>query len=176
VPVLLLILVLALPAGALAKGAASASAKAAPVQGVVTQVLDGDSVRFTPPGQSPFTVRLADIEAPEPCQPWGAEAKAALETLVLNKPARLQPTGRDSQGRTVGTLWVDDMPVARRLVEDGHVWSLRWRYDQGPLVKQERVAKSLGRGLHASTGAQNPREWRRIHGPCKADALAAPRR
>ena len=112
-------------------GPALAARKPPPVtevQGLVTQVIDAATVRFTPTGGSAITVRLRDIDPPEPCQPWGAEARAALSALVLNKPATLRA---------------------------------------GPLVKQERMAKSLGRGLHATAGAVMPREWRR-RGPCPA--------
>jgi endonuclease YncB( thermonuclease family) len=146
--------------------AQAAPAKTVVVQGVVTQIVDGSSVRFTPPGQPAFVVRLRDIEAPEPCQPGAAESKAALSALALNKSATLQPAGRDRQGRTWGALTVDDVNVGRRMVEDGHAWSVRTRNDIGPYVKQERMAKALGRGLHAQPGTMSPRDWRRTKGAC----------
>lgn len=142
---------------------------AVPVQGIVTQVTDGDSLWITPPGQPGIEVRLRDIDAPEICQAWGPEARRALTDLALNKPATLRPTGRDSYGRTVGVLVVDDADIAQRLVEGGHAWSLRWRNDAGPLVKQERMAKALSRGLHEGGAAIPPAEFRRINGPCPAN-------
>lgn len=150
----------------LAPAAAAPRANPAPVQGVVTQVSDGDTVRFTPAGQAPIVVRLANIDAPEICQPWGAEARRALTDLALNKSATLRPTGRDSYGRTVGVLLVEGVDVAQSLVEGGHAWSLRWRNDAGPLVKQERMAKALNRGLHEGGTAVKPADFRRINGPC----------
>lgn len=135
-------------------------------QGLVTQVIDAATVRFTPSGGSPITVRVRDIDPPESCQPWGSEAKAALSALVLNKPASLRAGPPDKKGRTVGVLIVDGINVGTRMVEDGNAWSVRWRNDAGPLVKQERVAKSLGRGLHNTAGAVMPREWRRTT-PCQ---------
>lgn len=135
-------------------------------QGLVTQVLDAATVRFTPTGGAPITVRVRDIDPPEACQPWATEAKAALSALVLNKPATLRAGPADSKGRTLGVLLVDDVNVARRMVEDGNAWSVRWRNDAGPLVKQERMAKALNRGLHNTPGgAVMPREWRRTR-PC----------
>jgi endonuclease YncB( thermonuclease family) len=153
---------------ALLSGPAALAAPAKPVaaQGLVTQIIDGGSVRFTPPGQPAFVVRVRDIEPPEPCQPGAADSKAALSALALNKPATLQPSGRDRQGRTLGTLLVDEVNVGRRMVEDGHAWSIRTRNDMGPYVKQERMAKALGRGLHAQPGAISPRDWRRTKGAC----------
>jgi len=133
---------------------------------VVTHVSDGDTVRFTPVGQAAIVVRLANIDAPEICQAWGPEARRALTDLALNKPATLRPTGRDNYGRTVGALVVGDVDVAQRLVEGGHAWSLRGRNDTGPLVKQERMAKALNRGLHEGGAAVKPADFRRVQGPC----------
>ena len=157
----------------LALGAAAVAAPRArpePLRGVVTQVSDGDTVRFTPAGQPDIVVRLANIDAPEICQPWGAEARRALRDLALNKAATLRPTGRDRQGRTVGVLVVDDINVAQHLVEGGHAWSIRTRNDAGPLVKQERMAKALNRGLHEGGAAIKPSEFRRRNGPCPAES------
>lgn len=160
-----LLALLALPALAAPARAAKKAAPPVEHQGLVTQVIDAATVRFTPTGGSPIIVRLRDIDPPEPCQPWGGEAKAALAALVLNKAAVLQAGPADAKGRTLGVLFVDEVNIGRRMVEDGNAWSVRWRNDAGPLVKQERMAKSLGRGLHATAGAVMPREWRR-RGPC----------
>ncbi|MDP2005588.1 MAG: thermonuclease family protein [Rubrivivax sp.] len=154
--------------------AAAPRAQPAPLQGVVTQVTDGDTLRFTPAGQPPIVVRLASIDAPEICQAWGPEARQALIELALNKPATLRPAGRDSFGRTVGVLMVDGMNVAQSLVEGGHAWSLRWRNDTGPMVKQERMAKALNRGLHVGGGAVKPADFRRTNGPCSGPGAFNP--
>jgi endonuclease YncB( thermonuclease family) len=146
--------------------AAAAPQPGGVIEGTVSHVSDGDTLTFSAPGRAPIVVRLRDIDAPEICQPWGREAKAALADLALGKPAQLRTAGRDSHGRTVGSVRVDEVDLGRRLVEDGHAWSIRSRYDQGPLVKQERMAKALGRGLHAQGGAVMPRDFRKAHGPC----------
>lgn len=141
------------------------------VQGVVSKVSDGDSLWLTPAGKAPIEVRLRDIDAPESCQPWGAEARTALSELALNKVATLQISGRDGYGRTLGVLMIDDLNVGKTLVENGHAWSIRSRWDQGPLVKQEKMARALSRGLHAAPGAVQPVEFRRRHGKCEAAAV-----
>ncbi len=63
---------------------------------------DGDTLTLRLPDGQRVTVRLRDIDAPEICQPWGPEAKAALSELALNKLATLTPSGRDGFGRVVG--------------------------------------------------------------------------
>jgi micrococcal nuclease len=165
-PRMLLILLAASIAPAL--GQAQKNQKPLPktLQGLVSHVSDGDTLTLQLPDRAPMQVRLRDIDAPEICQPWGEEAKRALSDLALNKVATLQVSARDSYGRTIGTLLIDDLNVSRYLVENGHAWSVRTRWDQGPLVKQEKMARALTRGLHAQGGAIQPKEWRRTRGAC----------
>jgi endonuclease YncB( thermonuclease family) len=171
-PALLHTLATSLVALGLATGAmpAAAQGKSRPAQGqqgLVVSVTDGDTLVLRMPDGKPVTVRLRDIDAPEICQPWGPEARAALSELALNKLAILTPVGRDSYGRVVGRITVEELDVGRRLVEEGHAWSTRSKYDRGPLVKQERMAKALGRGLHPQVPKPVPPwEWRRNNGPC----------
>ena len=166
-PALLPLLALLVTAPA---AAANARERAAPLQGVAQRVVDGDSLWFTPAGQAAVEVRLADMDAPELCQPHGREAKAALAAWVLNKPAQLRGLARDQLGRLVARIDVDGVDVATRMVEEGQAWSARQRNDRGPLMKQERMARALARGLHAAPGAVLPRDFRRSHGPCQAPA------
>jgi micrococcal nuclease len=163
-------LIAAFAAAAVIPAAAAPAPPPRTLQGVVTQVIDGDTVLVAQPGQAPITVRLKDIDAPEICQAWGEDARRALQTLALNKQAELRLAGRDTYGRTVATIVVDGTSVGMRMVEDGHAWSVRFRDDRGPLVKQERMAKGLGRGLHAAGGAVMPRDFRRQTGGCKPAA------
>jgi endonuclease YncB( thermonuclease family) len=155
----------------------SASLAAAPttVAGTVVRVTDGDSLWLEPsPPGPPLQLRLQDIDAPEICQPWGPEAQRALQELVLHKAVSVRVSGRDTHGRTLGTLYLDTTNVNRLLVQEGHAWSNRFKYDRGPYVADERMAKALSRGFNASPGAVMPRDFRREHGPChSADVVQA---
>ena len=149
--------------------AATAAPKpaATPVQGVINRIIDGDSLTLQPEGKAPIEVRLRDMDAPEICQPHGLEAKKALEQLALGKTARLTVSARDSYGRSVGLVTVDGQSLSRQMVAEGHAWSTRGRYDRGPLMKEERMAIALRRGIHATQGAVMPRDFRKTNGPCK---------
>ncbi len=147
-----------------AAGPSKAPPKA--VQGMVTHVTDGDTLWLKPAEGKPIEVRLRDIDAPELCQPWGEDSRKALSELALNKVASLQTFARDSYGRAVGVVMVEDTNLSRTMVENGHAWSVRSKWDQGPLVKQEKMARALRRGLHSQGGAIQPWEWRRSRGPC----------
>jgi micrococcal nuclease len=148
--------------------AAGTAATAAPrsVQGMVSSVVSGDVVWLTPAGKPAIEVHLRDIDAPETCQPWGEESRRALADLALNKVATLQISGRQGRGFAVGFLMVEDVNTSRFMVENGHAWSIRTRWDQGPLVKQEKMARALSRGLHGQIGSVQPKEFRRLHGAC----------
>lgn len=160
-------------AGSAVAQPAGAKTKGKGVQGVVTSVTDGDSLWIKLPDGKGVEVRLRDIDAPEICQPWGPDARKALTELVKDKVVTLQGGGRDGYGRVVGAVLVDELNVGPWMVENGHAWSARSRWDQGPLVKQEKVARALARGLHAQGGAVQPWEWRRTRGACPAPAAAA---
>ena len=160
---------------------------AAPVQtlhGTVTRIVDGDSLWVTPAAGSegalpraapaaPIEVRLLGIDAPEICQPHGLEARDALREIVLDRPVELKSVGRDTFGRLLATITLENLNVNGRLVAEGHAWSSRQKWDQGPYVKQERQAKALSRGLHAAGGAVMPSDFRRSHGPCHGEAAVA---
>ncbi len=158
--------------------AAHARPAAKALEGTVVRVTDGDSLWLEPsPPGAPVELRLQDIDAPEICQAWGPEAKRALQDLVLNKSVSVRVSGRDTHGRTLGTLYLDTLNINKTLVQDGHAWSHRYKFDRGPYVAEERMAKALTRGFNGDAGAVMPRDFRRDHGPCQSgDALgvAAP--
>jgi endonuclease YncB( thermonuclease family) len=163
-----------LVAGLLLALALLAPSFAATLQGKVLRVFDGDSVEFQPEGGGkPIEVRLKDIDAPESCQPGGPEAREFLLDYVRDKTVRIDTAGRDAYGRTLAVLTVDGMNVNQRMVAEGHAWSIRTKWNQGPFVAQERMAQALKRGLHANPGAVMPGEFRRSKGPCSADGAAS---
>ncbi|MBL8325612.1 MAG: thermonuclease family protein [Rubrivivax sp.] len=164
-------------AGAFAQqpAAATAAASAKPAQrapqgaiaGVVSRVTDGDSLWLQPTGRAPIEVRLRDIDAPEICQDYGPDAKKALEQFALGKTAQLVSSGKDAHGRTVGAVTIDGVSASKWMVAEGHAWSTRFKYDRGPLMKEERMALALRRGLHATGQPVMPKDFRKTHGPCK---------
>jgi hypothetical protein len=60
------------------------------------------------------------------------------------------------------------------MVRDGQAWSLRYKFDRGPYMAEERMAFALKRGLHAAGGAIQPRDFRKQHGPCESATPKAP--
>ncbi|MEO7245211.1 MAG: thermonuclease family protein, partial [Rubrivivax sp.] len=150
-------------------GAAAAAPGAASLTGQITRIVDGDSVYFrAAPDAPPLELRLAGIDAPEGCQPGGAEARTALAGFVLGKTVTAMTDGHDAYGRTLARLSVGELEVNKRMVIEGQAWSIRTKWDRGPYVAQEKVAKALHRGVHASGEAELPALFRKRHGPCKS--------
>lgn len=149
------------------------------IDGRVTSVVDGDSLWVTPADNSAaIEVRLLDIDAPEICQLWGEEARRYLADQVLRQPVRLvvprRGTAHDSYGRALGIVYLGEVNINVRLIEEGHAWSARTRGGRGPYLKQETMARALRRGLHqAGSEAVMPVDFRRSHGPCPAKPPAA---
>jgi endonuclease YncB( thermonuclease family) len=147
-------------------GMASSQA-AGTLQAKVTRVTDGDSLWLEPlAAGAPVELRLEGIDAPEICQAWGPEAKQALAELVLGQQVSVKTVGRDMHGRTLGTVYLGTQNINKTLVQEGHAWSTRYKYDRGPYVADERMARALSRGLNRDGGAVMPRDFRRLNGPC----------
>jgi endonuclease YncB( thermonuclease family) len=110
---------------------------------------------------------LDGIDAPEICQAYGLEARAALQRWVKGRELELQVLRTDDYGRPITRVTLQGADVARALVREGHAWSYRWRRSPGPYAQEEAEARSAGRGLFAAREPQRPYDFRRSHGPCE---------
>lgn len=142
----------------------------------VTHVTDGDTVWVRPArGGRPVQVRLLDVDAPELCQPFGAQARHALERRLLHQPVTVQPRGRDDYRRVLARLQWEGQDVGGWLVASGLAWSPRYRQRPGrydPLQSQARQARL---GLWAQPQPMAPRTFRQWHGPCAQPPAHRPR-
>jgi len=82
-------------------GSRSAPEAAVTFRARVVGVTDGDTLTVLDENDQQHTIRLAEIDAPERGQPWGARAKQALSSLVFRKNVLLQQTDTDRYGRVV---------------------------------------------------------------------------
>lgn len=143
--------------------------------GMVIRVVDGDTLWLrVADAPAHEVVRLQHIDAPEACQAGGKEATQALSRLVLNKTVVVKIAARDDYSRWIGKVFEGATEVGEQLVRDGHAWSQRDQYGRGPLVAYQRMAQTLKRGLHAAGDAVDPKEFRRVNGPCEGAAPQKP--
>ena len=122
-------------------------------QGIVTHVTDGDTLRVRPIGSNgkadSVRIRIDGIDAPESCQPYGAQSTAALKKRIIAKQ-----------------VTINDLDVGGWMVKNGHAWSYHYRYSAGPYRVEEEAAARTKLGLFADTSAIEPRIFRRGHGSC----------
>ena len=142
----------------------STLASAADVTGTVTAVYDGDSLTITTAEKQRVKVRLSDIDTPERKQPYGTEARQALQALALNQIADVTVETIDRYGRTVGRVVVNGMDVNAELVQQGAAWVYRKYSHDAALLRIEQEARDAQRGLWALPESERipPWEWRKV--------------
>jgi micrococcal nuclease len=141
---------------------------AAIVRGTVSHVSDGDTLWLRPAGGgAPQPVRILDIDAPEGCQAYGPQARAALGARVLRQPVRLLTRGEDDYGRTLARVEHRGEDVGAWMVEQGNAWSMTFRRKPGPYAGLETQARQARRGLWAGPAPMAPRSFRQRFGRCQ---------
>lgn len=102
---------------------------------LVTRVLDGDTIEL----KGGKRIRYMGIDAPENNEKWGTVAYETNRNLVEGKLVRIEEDhpDRDFYGRTLAHVWIDDMLVCERLVDDGLATVL--------IIKGEAKSKYLSR-------------------------------
>ena len=137
-------------------------------QGVVSYVVDGDTLYVRPTGGGkPRSVRLLGIDAPEICQAGGVRAREVLNAHVLTREVTVFTQGKDSYGRHLSTVQLDNYDLGHWMVSQGHAWSYRYRNQLGlydPVQQQARLARH---GLFADAKAETPGAFRRRNGSCR---------
>lgn len=135
--------------------------------GTVTHVSDGDTLWVRPQqGGAPRSVRIDGIDAPELCQSHGETARAALVARVLGQKVQVRVRRHDDYGRALARVSLRGEDMGGWLVRQGHAWSYRYRAQTGPYAQQEAQARAQRLGLFHQARAEQPRAFRRRHGPC----------
>lgn len=93
-----------------------------PIEGRVVAITDGDGFTLLTAAKVRIKVRLAEIDAPETRQPYGARAKQTLAELVFNKPVQVEVVNTDRYGRPVVRVSAAGRDVNAELVRRGAAW------------------------------------------------------
>ncbi|MDQ6880911.1 MAG: thermonuclease family protein [Pseudomonadota bacterium] len=144
---------------------ACGAAVARSLEGVVRHVTDGDTLWVQPAAGAALQIRIAGIDAPEICQPFGPQARDALAARVLHRPVVVATRARDIYHRTVGRVSSEGHDIGAWLVSGGYAWSPGYRHHPGPYAAEETHARQARRGLWAAA-ATEPKEFRKRHGSC----------
>ena len=133
----------------------AAGASGAVWSGVVTYVVDGDTVRVRAPGGGkPVSIRMDGIDAPEVCQAGGTTSRDALKLRVLGKRVAVYGRMHDDYGRLVARIVLDGEDQGEWMVAHGQAWSYRYRASAGPYALEQQKAKSAGIGLFSKISRQ----------------------
>ncbi|MGH8832006.1 MAG: thermonuclease family protein [Polaromonas sp.] len=138
--------------------------------GVVTYVVDGDTVRVRPSGGGkPVSIRVDGIDAPEICQPGGVSSRDALKRRALGQRVAVHGRRHDDYGRLLARVVLNGEDLGEWMVTQGQAWSYRYRKQAGPYALQQRRATAAGLGLFSRAHAAPPvypRAFRKRHGAC----------
>ena len=146
------------------------------LEGRVVGVHDGDTVTLLRAGDRQLKVRLAQIDAPELDQAFGQQSKQSLSEMVFNKTIKVEKETIDKYGRTVGTLFVNDLDANKEQIKRGMAWVYRKYLHDQSLLSLEEAARQAKAGLWADANPMAPWDYRHGGKQKKArDTLIAPR-
>lgn len=131
---------------------------------LVIAVADGDTLTArcrTASGHDDFTVRIAEIDAPEHGQAFGTQSRRHLAGACLRKRAVVGPRTTDAFGRIVAHVECEGRDAATEQLRAGMAWVFdAYVVDRG-LYRIEADARAARRGLWADRDAVAPWRWRR---------------
>lgn len=136
--------------------------------GVVVAVHDGDTLKVRDPQGKLRKVRIYGVDCPELKQPFGKEARAMTERMVMGKTIEVIPAQKTSYKREVaGIVLLSDMAVLQNvLVSVGLAW-VDDRYcklaicDLWRMHQTDAQSAIPPRGLWADSEAISPWSWRK---------------
>ena len=127
----------------------------------VTKVSDGDTIGCTTADKQFYTVRLANIDAPEKKQDFGNAAKKYLGNLIFQKPVEIRLYSQDKYGRHIGEVYLADLNVNKYMVQHGYAWAYKeYLTDQEYVVLQDN-AQTNKFGLWIAPNPMAPNLFRR---------------
>lgn len=140
---------------------ASHGAAAETIEGNVIRVANGDTLTIMDARKREHTVRLAEIDAPESKQAFGAQSRQSLSALCFNKPAQIEWREKDPNGRYIGQVICAGVNANAEQVRRGFAWvSPRSTKPGSPLYEIEAYARFREIGLWADPHSIPPWEWR----------------
>jgi len=156
--------------GALVQVQASAKPSAPAWSGVVTYVVDGDTIKVRPPGGGkPVSIRIHGIDAPEICQAGGTASREALMRKIGGQRVMVHGRHHDDYGRLLAKVSFKGEDTGRWMVSQGLAWSYRNRAHAGPYAVEQRQARAARAGIFSmaqGTPAVYPAQFRKQHGSC----------
>jgi micrococcal nuclease len=148
------------------------------VDGIVTHVSDGDTVKLETAEGAKLKIRLYGIDAPEmekisrrtgmvskAGQPYGEEAYEALRSKMLDSKVKVDIMATDRYKRMVGIVYLDNKNINLEMVKEGWAWAYREYLDRpyaSEYIDAEREARTKRSSLWQQPNPQPPWEFRKL--------------
>jgi micrococcal nuclease len=134
----------------------------------VIAILDGDTVLILHKAAGQYAgglmkIRLAEIDAPEKDQAYGAASRSSLVEMVWHRQVRVHPLAVDKYGRTVAQLEVNGLRVNEEMVRRGMAWEYSHYHSDRRYISIEQEARQAKRGLWVQSDPVPPWQWRKQH-------------
>ena len=130
------------------------------LSGKVVKVIDGDTLVVRDAAKKRYTVRLAEIDAPEPKQPFYTEASRSLAELCYRKSATVEWSERDDAKRYIGYVTCDGKDANAEQLKRGMAWaSPKYTRPTSALYELETYARLRRIGLWVDDGPVAPWEF-----------------
>ncbi|MEY3322473.1 MAG: hypothetical protein RLZZ417_2056 [Bacteroidota bacterium] len=128
----------------------------------VIGIKDGDTVVLLTNKKEEITLRLSEIDAPERKQAFGTVSRTYLSNLIFGKEVKLQKSGTDRYGRTLGFIFTrNGTNVNLEMVKNGMAWQYE-KYSKSPVLRRAQIeAKAQKLGLWRDPFPTPPWEFRR---------------
>jgi len=131
------------------------------IEGKFVAVADGDSLTVADKDKKRHSVRLAEIDAPELKQPFGAASRKSLAEICLQKPAAVDTIETDTHKRAIAKVKCAGVDASVEQVRRGMAWVRAGRIlPNSPLYEMEANARLRAIGLWAGEKPEPPWEWR----------------
>jgi len=130
------------------------------ISGTVVSVIDGDTLVVQDATKKRYTVSLAEIDAPEPKQPFWMESSRSLAALCYRKSAKVEWSERDARKRYVGYVTCAGKDANSEQLRRGMAWaSPKSTKPTSGLYELETYARLRRIGLWADDNAVAPWEF-----------------
>jgi micrococcal nuclease len=94
-------------------------------EGMIINVIDGDTVHLLNQNHDKLKVRLLNIDAPELDQSYGRESKMILERFILNKNVTVIWNKKDRYKRLLGVIFIDGVDFNLEMIKAGAAWHFK---------------------------------------------------
>ena len=123
------------------------------IKGIVTAVIDGNTIEIATKEHEIYKVFLHGIDSPDLGQDYSDQAKRLLQQILLNKSVSILLRGKDRLGNRLGVIQVDGKIDPRHeLVKAG----LAWTSEKEPIPELELLKEQARADRKGLWQEQNP--------------------